>query len=123
MTEFDAYEPGDPMVIHSGLQTGLWLMPTLRYQGLGGAPDIHCIALDLDKDVILAEGIGHGRSFLFENWFNLQYNMEVTLPDLPTPQVTDLDGYDNDRVLFECNSVDEYGANLDISLEMILSVS
>ncbi len=48
--------------------------------------------------------------------------MKVTLPDLASPQVADLEDYAGDRILFECSSADEYGTRLDVSLEMTLRV-
>ena len=97
-------------------------MPTLRYQGFQGEPRLRCTAFDMDKDMFLAERAAHVESHELQDWTQVVYNMEIKLPDQDIDDLTELDGYDGDRVLFQCRADDDDGNSYVISHEMILGV-
>lgn len=121
-TEFEPFRTGDKMDVLTAVQAGLWLMPTLRHQGLVGDPELSCTVFDLDNDFFLADQAAHVNSKEFEGWTNVLYNMQVRLPDEAMDDMTELPDYDGDRVLFDCTATDEAGSVLRISHEMVLSV-
>lgn len=121
-SEFTAFQPGDLMNVLTAVQSGLWLMPTLRYQGFEGEPQLRCTAFDLDKDLFLAEHAAHVNTREFIPWTHVLYNMQITLPDEEMDDLTELATFDGDRVLFQCRADDDAGNSFVISHEMILGV-
>ena len=119
---FAPFQSGDTMEVLSGIQAGLWLMPTLRHRGFAGEPELVCTVLDLDKDMFLAERAEYVNARKRNGWTNVQYNMHVTLPDEEMNDDDELVLYDGDRVLFECTALDEAGQALVVSNEMLLTM-
>lgn len=120
--EFTAFQPGDLMNVLTAVQSGLWLMPTLRYQGFEGQPRLRCTAFDIDKDMFLAEHAAHVNSREFVQWTHVLYNMQINLPDEEVDDLTELASFDGDRVLFQCRADDDAGNSFAISHEMVLGV-
>jgi hypothetical protein len=118
---FSAFREGDAMNVLTAVQTGLWLMPTLRYQGFVGEPDIRCSAIDLDKGEFLSDGAGHEERHTASGWVHVAYNMPVTLEEM-TESPSSLSDYEGDRVLFQCRADDEAGNSLAVSYDMVLHV-
>lgn len=117
---FEPFHTGDYMFVNS-VQIGLWMMPSVRFRGLEGHPEISCIALDLDKDIILAETTVQSGAIKHRNWMQLtRFSMEIKLPDDEINDYIEIKQYAGDRLLFECVSTDESGLVLSVSHEMIL---
>jgi len=119
---FEAFRQGDPMNILTAVQSGLWLMPTIRYQGFSGEPTLKCKAYDLDKSVFLADRAAHTNTSEDEDWNYVLYNMPVFLPDDQVEDMEELQTYHGDRALFQCRADDDAGATRVVSYEMVLSV-
>lgn len=121
-SDFTPFQEGDLMNVLTAVQSGLWLMPTLRYQGFDGEPRLRCTAFDMDKDMFLAEQAQHVNTQELPEWTLVVYNMQITLPDEDVDDLTELQTFDGDRVLFQCRADDDAGNSYVIAHEMILGV-
>ncbi len=119
---FAAFASGDVIEVQVSAEAGVWLRPTLRYQGFQGRPSVRCTAFDLDRDSFLAEQRTYENVVERGNWMHVSYRMEIQLPDEEVEDVAEMQTYDGDRLLLQCRADDEFGNASVISYEMILGV-
>ena len=119
---FTAFVAGDSIQVQSNAEMGIWIRPTLRYQGFAGRPSVRCTAFDLDRDHFLAEQRTYETAIERGDWTHVPYGMEVQLPDDEIEDVAEMQNYAGDRMLLQCRADDDAGNSAVISYEMTLAV-
>ena len=119
---FTAFVTSDTISVQSDAEMGIWIRPTLRYQGFAGRPSVRCTAFDLDRDSFLAEQRTYETAIERGDWTHVPYVMEVELPDDEIEDVAEMQTYAGDRILLQCRADDDAGNSAVISYEMTLVV-